>query len=143
LVIRNRIPPTVSVGMARKSSRAESGTIKTWGEVGSSQPKQWPPPLLQEPSSHLLQTPNNTWVWALIPTTSNIFQGIRIWSKLFQMCLQRSPEHTSCPTEIVQAPPPTSSLTLWEKRTLGSTPRDSLVPNSLHDNLKLVSESVP
>lgn len=31
--IRNRIPPTVSMGMARKSSSAESGTIEDRGEL--------------------------------------------------------------------------------------------------------------
>lgn len=31
--MRNRIPPTASMGMARKSSRAVSGTIKVTGVV--------------------------------------------------------------------------------------------------------------
>lgn len=37
--MRNRTPPTASMGMARKSSRAVSGTIKVTGVVISLQPR--------------------------------------------------------------------------------------------------------
>lgn len=52
--MRNRIPPTASKGMARKSSRAVSGTIKVTGVVISLQPRA-PEVVLTPLSSRRLQ----------------------------------------------------------------------------------------
>lgn len=73
LVMRNRIPPTVSMGMARKSSMAESGTIKVRGGVvhGAAQtwsPKLWPPPASIPPQS-----------WAPVPgSLPSSFKDLRV-----------------------------------------------------------------
>lgn len=66
LVIRNKIPPTVSMGMARKSRKAESGTVKdTGGGHVTVQPKHGAP----DSGSHLLRIPNNPGVRAPMPAS--------------------------------------------------------------------------